>query len=270
MKEILVGRNDIRQLHPLFRGKYGELLIDLGIKITGITYANDIYDRSKELSGVAFCRDILDKLEIERTIRNRENLEKLNGQPFITVSNHPYGHIDGITLIETVGAYSPHFKLMVNQILGMIDTMAENFIVVNPHEKLNSTTLNGVKQCLAHVREGNPLGFFPSGAVSYMNFKNGKFSILDRDWQLSLIKLIRKAGVPVIPIHISGRNSVSFYLSRLLGWQVRNLRLCHELENKRGKEIVVTVGEAIMPESLKSFDSDQALGRFLKEQTYAT
>jgi putative hemolysin len=268
MKDKLISREDIRTLHPVFRGKYGDPLIDAGAKLSGIQNANDIYDRSKHLTGISFCRDLLDKLEIRRVVKNPEVLEQYKNKPFITVSNHPYGHIDGIALLEAVGSYSGRFRVMVNHILGLIDTLKDNFIIVNPHQKQVNVTLNGVRQCLQHLKEGNPLGFFPSGAVSYISFKHRRFGIMDREWQLSVLKLIRRAGVPVIPIHISGRNSIPFYLSRVLGWKTRTLLLCHELKNKEGKEIVITVGNPILPEFMQIIRDDAKLGEYLKQQTY--
>jgi len=132
MKDILVSRDDIRKLHPVFRGKYGDKIIDFGLKISALHVPNEIYNRSKHLSGPAFCKDVLDKLGIKRTIRYADILDEFKNKPFITVSNHAYGHIDGIAVIETVGSHVANYKMMVNVFLSLIDTMSENFISVNP------------------------------------------------------------------------------------------------------------------------------------------
>lgn len=272
MKDSLISREEVRSLHPIFRGKQGDKLIDFAVRITALHVANDIYNRSKHLTGPDFCKDVLDKLEITRTLRNVEIIDEFKSQPFITVSNHPYGHIDGIAMIETVGSRVPNFKMMVNVILGLIDTMAENFITVNPakNAEKNKITFAGIRESMAHAKAGFPLGFFPSGAVSNLIFKKGKFVIEDREWQSAVIKIIEKVKVPVIPAHISGRNSISFYLSKIFGYQARTLRLCHELKNKGGKEMVITFGEPIMPDTIKSFNNNTPeLGKYLKEETYA-
>ena len=183
MKETLISREELRSLHPIFRGKYGDKLIDLGIKISALHVPNEIYNRSKHLTGPDFCKDVLDKLGIIRTVINGELLNEFRDRPFITVSNHPYGHVDGIAAIETVGSRVRQYKMMVNVILGLIDTMAENFITVNPmkYAEKNSITYAGIKESIAHVRSGFPLGFFPSGAVSNLVFKKGKVTIEDRE-----------------------------------------------------------------------------------------
>ncbi|MGI6520103.1 MAG: 1-acyl-sn-glycerol-3-phosphate acyltransferase [Fermentimonas sp.] len=272
MKEKLVTRSDFKGLHPLLEGKLGDKIIDLGMKLAGLHHANAVYDRSKHLTGPAFCKDVLDKLGVTRVPRNVEVLEQLRGEPFITISNHPYGHIDGIALIEQVGGRMPNFKVMVNFILGLIDTMAENFITVDPTKgkEKSSTTTAGFRECIAHLRSGNPMGFFPSGAVSNLYFRKGKFIIEDRPWQEAILKIIRKAYLPVIPIHISGYNSIPFYLSRALGWQVRTMRLCHELHNKWGKEMVLSFGDPISPQQVKVFGKDTGrLEDYLRRTTYA-
>lgn len=272
MKGKLISRNEIRGLHPIFRGKHGDKIIDFGIKISALHVPNEIYDRSKHLVGPEFCKDVLDKLEITRILRNVEVLDKLKEQPFITVSNHPYGHIDGIAVIEALGSRVDNFKMMVNFVLGLIDTMSENFITVNPIKDQEKTkvTFAGIRESLEHLNANKPMGFFPAGAVSNLYFKKGRFVIEDRDWQPAVLKIIQKSKKPVIPLHVSGGNSMSFYLSRMFGWKFRNLRLCHELYNKKGKEMVLTFGEPIMPETIKEFnEGTEELGKFLKETTYS-
>lgn len=272
MKDTLVSRSDFKGLHPIFQGKHGDTIIDLGMKIGGLQYANDVYNGSKHLTGPAFCKDALDKLGITRILRNESVLSHMAGEPFITVSNHPYGHIDGIAVIEAVASRTENYRMMVNFVLGLIDTMAENFITVNPmkNEEKNKVTLAGIRESIAHLKAGNPMGFFPAGAVSNLYLKKGKWVIEDREWQPAVIKIIRRSKLPVIPIHISGYNSRSFYLSRVFGWKARNLRLCHELNNKAEKEMVLTFGDPILYGDLKRMGKgSKELGEILKRATYA-
>ncbi|HHT29242.1 1-acyl-sn-glycerol-3-phosphate acyltransferase [Petrimonas mucosa] len=272
MKERLISDDEIRRFHPIFRGKNGEKYIKWGMKLSGLKNACEIYDRSKHLTGVAFCTDLLDKLGLKRTVVNAEMLEPFRDKPFIVVANHPNGHVDGIALIETVASRVDNFKVMVNFILGLVDTMDENFIKVNPYkhtDKMKHISLSGIKECIDHLRGGNPMGFFPAGSVSRLKFRNGRLMIHDRTWQPSVIKLIEKARVPVIPLYIDCRNRYLFYATRFICWQLQSLVLCHELYNKRGKEMTLTFGEPIMPETIRSFGSTDELGVFLRDKTYA-
>ncbi len=271
MKEKLLALEDIRKLHPIFRKRYGDTLAKLALKISGLDNVNRIYDHSKHLTGIDFCSHLLDGLEMKRSVVNGHILDKYKDQPFITVSNHAYGHVDGIAYIELLGAYNPNFKIMVNFLLGMIDTMSDHFITVNPYnpDVFNKvSSLAGVKECIAHLRDGNPLGLFPAGAISNLIRSNGKWIIEDRDWQSSVVKLIKFAKVPIIPIHISGGNSRFFYSLGLIDWKLRNLRLGHELYNKKGKKIVFTVGEPITLEEQNNYSDLELFGNFLKTKTY--
>ena len=272
MREKLVSNEDIKKLHPIFRGKYGDKFIKWGVKFFGLNYANKIYDDSKHLKGPDFCTDALDKLEIIRTVKNAEVLNDFKDKPFITVSNHPYGHLDGITLIETVGSRVDNFKVMVNFILGMVDTLEENFITVIPYKtsKPTATSINGIKESIAHIRKGHSLGFFPAGSTSRINFTKKGWVFTDREWQTSILKLIQKANVPVIPIHFSGRNSIFYYLlRRFVGWKTQTIRVCHELANKRGHKIEVTIGDPIPSSEINLYEDTKELEVFLRSKTYA-
>lgn len=271
MKEQLISDEDIRKLHPVFNKKNGDKYIKISRKITGLDKACKVYDNSKHLTGVEFTTDLLNKLGIERNVINGGILEQFNGKPFITISNHPNGHVDGIALIETVASRASNFKVMVNFILGFVDTMEENFITVNPYKESNKKhiSLSGIKESISHLQEGLPLGFFPAGSVSRLKMRKGKFEIIDREWQESVIKLIYKSEVPVIPIHIDFRNSYPFYATRFIHWTLQTMALCHELDNKDGKTMTITVGDPILPEEIKLFKKMDELGKFLKEKTYS-
>ncbi len=271
MKEQLISDEDIRNLHPVFNKKNGDKYIKFSRKLTGLDKACKVYDNSKHLTGVEFTTDLLNNLGIERNVINGDILEQFNGKPFITISNHPNGHVDGIALIETVASRASNFKVMVNFILGFVDTMEENFITVNPYKESNKKhiSLSGIKESISHLQEGLPLGFFPAGSVSRLKMRKGKFEIIDREWQESVIKLIYKSEVPVIPIHIDFRNSYPFYATRFIHWTLQTMALCHELDNKDGKTMTITVGDPILPEEIKLFKKMDELGKFLKEKTYS-
>lgn len=270
MKEKLISCDDVRKLHPIFRGRFGNTFIKLALKITGLDKVNRIYDTSKHLEGVDFCRNLLDDVGVKIVPENIEVLDRFKDQAFITVSNHAYGHIDGIIAIDLVARVRSDYKMMVNFMLGMIDTMAMHFITVNPYSSgklAEKSSLEGVKQCIEHIREGHPLGFFPAGAVS--KTKNLKLEVEDREWQESVIKLIKKAKVPVVPMYFTGKNSWLFNVLDLIDWRLRSLRLGHEVYNKKGKTIYVRFGEPIMPEEIKEHSDIKGLGQFLKEKTYS-
>lgn len=272
MKDKLISIEEIQEKVPKLRGCFGRGLIKFAMALTGLSKVNRIYDTSKRFEGVDFCHSLLKDVGVNIVVENLDVIKQFENKPFVTVSNHAYGHIDGITAIDIVGRERPDYKMMVNFILGMIDTMAMHFIVVNPYEKgklAERSSLEGVKQCIEHLKAGHPLGFFPAGAVSKTKVRNGHMEVEDREWQSTVIRLIQKAKVPIIPMYFSGKNSWFFNFLDLVNWRLRSLRLGHEVYNKKGKTIYVRFGNPIMPEDIIQYKDVKSLGKFLKDATYA-
>jgi putative hemolysin len=265
MKEKLIDAALLRRLSPLLAAP---VIRQCVLKIAGLDIANRVYDSAKHLTGTDIEDAMIDGLGITRRIHNIEVLRQFpDGQPFITVSNHPYGHIDGVMLIGDVSKVRPDFKVMVNWALRQIDIMENHFIGVNPfsQQQFAFSNVGGVRECLHHLQAGHPLGFFPAGSIS-KNIGHGRAK--DRPWQDGVVRLIQKADVPVVPVFISGQNSAFFNFLDHFPWWVRNIRLCHELDTKRGKTIHLVFGEPIRPSALQSFDDTASLATYLRDETY--
>ena len=238
------------------------------MKRLSIDRVNDLYDRNSSIKGPDFAGAVLSDIGVKYEILNREVLNHLPDGPFITISNHPYGHIDGVMLVDIFGHLRPDFKVMVNKFLGRIETMGDNFISVTPTgEKRTAPTkdsIQGVKDAMAHIRCGGALGLFPSGAVSDLSLK--ECCIRDREWQEPVIRLIKKMNVPIIPVRFLDRNSNFYYTLGLLGWKVRLLRLPAEVFNKKGKRTRIVIGEIIRPEQQAGFTDIRQFGDFLRNK----
>jgi putative hemolysin len=175
-----------------------------------------------------------------------------------------------MVLVDLFGHIRPDYKVMVNQILAHVQSLSPNFIKVIPtgNEKTGprAESLNGVRETLAHLRDGHPMGFFPSGAVSDLSLKD--HCIRDRQWQEPVLRLIQKAGVPVIPVRFFDRNSLFFYRLGLIDWKVRLMRLCWEVFNKQGKDVRLGIGETISVERQKACASLEEYGQLLRSSVY--
>lgn len=271
MKDKLITSKEIQQALPFLKGKVGGAIAGAAMSLFGLNKANQLYDRWKHLEGVYFCEALLDDLGVNFEAENIEVLDRFRGQGFVTVSNHPYGHIDGIAAIAKIGAVREDFKVTANLVLGLIDTISMHFIVVNPYKKseeLNAKNISSVKECLEHMENGHPLGFFPAGAVSMPKRKGLSFDVEDGDWKNSTVRIIKKAGVPVIPVYFSGKNSWWYNFLGTISWKLRTLRLVAEMTNKKGKTVRMRFGEPIMPETLDEIKDTKELAAFLKSKTY--
>ncbi len=236
-----------------------------------IDKVNSIHRHNHNTPGYRFCEGVIRDLQLKLRIDNEEVLDRFPEGPYITVSNHSYGALDGIMLIDIVGRHRPEFKVMVNMILDQITAMRPNFIAVDalasndPSRK--AVSMNGIKEAIAQISAGQPLGFFPAGAVSKLN---GHLRLEDREWQPNIGRLIKKLKVPVIPIYFHGGNSWWFNFLGLISWKLRTLRLPGEVFNKKGRSMHITIGEPItVDEQQAHAATPEELCEYLKQKTYS-
>jgi len=260
--------DDIEKISPVFKGDQGHKLASRLLRWTGIDQLARRYGRYEEESGPAFVESFLADLGVDYQVGGIGNLQQLVEGPFITVSNHPYGGLDGLILIDFMGHFRDDFKVMANQFLSVVKTLKDSFISVIPNTddpaRFTKTNIAGVRKAMTQVMEGHPLGLFPAGAVSDLHL-NG---IFDREWQSSAIRLIQKMKVPVLPVRFFDRNSGFFYFLGLMNWKLRTLRLPKEVLNKSGKQVRLGIGPVITVEQQMECDSDIMLGKLLRDSVY--
>lgn len=270
MKEDLFTKEELLELAPVFNSKRGSAILDHLVHFVALDRLNEGYRESSIYEGVDCAHELLRQFNVIYKVGGLD-LDQLPSGPFITISNHPYGGVDGLVLIDLIGHYRPDLKVMVNKILGMAKKLGPNIITVTPtgetRKAASKESINGVKESIEVIRSGGVLGLFPSGAVSDLKPSEG-FKIRDREWQLAAIKLIKKLNVPVVPIRFFDRNNLFYYLLGLIDWKVRLLRLPREIMNKNHKNVRVGIGEVIPAEKIQSFDTVENLRAFLRSQVY--
>ena len=69
-------------------------------------------------------------LHVELEEADLANIPKTG--PVILVSNHPFGGIEGVVLLDILRRARPDFKVMANYYLDAIPEMRKDFIFVNP------------------------------------------------------------------------------------------------------------------------------------------
>lgn len=268
IKRSVLDYDDIVAMVPKAAGH--RKLINRLLHWLSVDKVNDVHDRYCDNPGPEFSRNLLKDFDINLRVDGRKVLDSLPDGAFITVSNHPFGALDGISLIALMGTLRPDFKVMVNMVLNRISAMRPNFIAVDAlasdDPAKQTVSKKGIMEAIRQVRSGHPLGFFPAGAVSKIN---RSLRIEDREWQPTIIRLVRQMGVPVVPIYFHGHNSALFNILGVISWQLRTLRLPTEVWRKCHSTIHISVGNIIPAEKIKEFgDNDKALGEFLKASTY--
>lgn len=266
----VLNYDDIRHLVPKLDGH--EKLVNWLLHFLSVDKVNAVHAKCCDTPGPEFTRRLLlEEFRMKLRIDNEQVLDNLPEGAFITVSNHPFGALDGIALIYLIGSRRPQFKVMVNMILNQITAMRPNFIAVDAwasnDPSKRAVSVAGIRQALRQLKDGQPVGFFPAGAMSKVDWHGHQ---IDRPWQDSILQIIYRANVPVIPIFFHGGNS---WWCNFLGhacWPARSLRLPAEVFRKVGKEMHVSIGDPIsVQEQALHKESPATLGQFLRDRTYA-
>ena len=274
----LLTLQELEQLTPLFRGRVGRSLARGTMRLLSVDRLNALYDRHAHLRGADFARSVLEDLGIDYEVfvesaEAEAQLHALDETPFITISNHPYGSIDGVILADLFGHRCANYKIMVNRILSRVEPLASSFIPVTPTgaERTAATkeSIMGVRRALGQLRSGGGLGLFPSGAVSDLSLREG--CVRDRLWQPAIISLIAKARVSIMPVRFFDRNSPLYYALGLLDWRVRLLRLPAEVFNKAGRPVRIGLAPLISVEQQQRYLATHTIeefGSWLRSKVY--
>lgn len=235
-----------------------------------ITQLTSLEKRYKEVGSPQSSSELLDAIYSAYNIDIAYDNEELKRQipetgAFITVSNHPFGFIDGTTLLKEVSAIRPGYKVVANFLLAFFVQLADLFITVNPFENAGPRRMGGAKKSLSVLKTGNGVGLFPAGEIS--TWYKGQKGIQDKEWSLSSMKLILQAGVPVVPVYFVGTNSKTFHFLGQINPIFRTLRIAIEYLKKKNQCIRFKTGQRIEFDQIKNM-TPEALRDFLRQKTY--
>ena len=267
-KMTVLDADDIMEMVPKLRGH--RKFVDWFIRFISLDKVNDIHAHNAATPGPQFVHGLLNDLDIKLKIDNEQVLDHLPEGAFVTVSNHHFGALDGIILINLIASRRPEYKVMVNMVLNYIWAMRPNFIAVDAmasdDPKKKAVSMAGIREVIKNVRAGKPVGFFPAGAVGKVNWRG---RLQDREWQPTVIQLIEKLKVPVVPIFFHGSQSWWFNSLGVVCWQLRTFRHPAEVFRKKGSTFHITIGEPIsVEEQMRHMGSEKEFSDFIRHETY--
>lgn len=238
------------------------------LKITKLSEINKRYSRNQHLS----CKEFIDITLKEYNITYRIPKEDLENIPvsgsFVSISNHPFGGIEGLIILKTFHKVRPDYKAIANYLLQNFKPLSSSIIAVNPFEEKTSSksSLGGLKEAIFHLKSGKPFGVFPAGEVS--NVKSGDIYI-DKPWNEGIMRLIQKSKVPVVPFYYHGKNSKLFYRLAKIHPLLQTAKLPSELFSQKNKVIDIRIGKPISVENQAPFKSVIDYTAFLRRETYS-
>jgi putative hemolysin len=244
-------------------------IVALLTRVARIDEVNDLYAKVCEAQGIDCIVELFKQLDLEIELDEKmlENIPATGA--FVVVANHPFGALDGLTMLYAISKVRPDFKVMANFLLQNVEPIKDYFISVNPFESRREiySNVTGLKAVMQHLENGHPMGLFPAGEVS--TFQGDSRTIMDKKWANSAIKIIRNAKVPIVPVYFEGTNSRIFHLLGMINSNLRTLALPSEMLKKKGKVIRMKIGKPIYPKDVEMFTNLEQFGRYLRAKTYA-
>ncbi|MXU65247.1 1-acyl-sn-glycerol-3-phosphate acyltransferase [Oceanomicrobium pacificus] len=217
--------------------------------VRGVLHSLLAYDRTlriaeglEPLPAHEIMREMVGRIAHDVEATGLENVPRHG--PAMLVCNHPTGIADGIILYALLADLRPDLFFFAN--VDAVRIMPQLDEIIAPVEWRADRRSHGDNRAtLAYARRAFKDGrlgiMFPSGRLA----KRRGFRLHERPWMPSAAMLIRKFGMPVVPLHIRARNSALFYFFDLLHPTLRDITLFHEVLNKDRQRFQITAGEAM-------------------------
>lgn len=266
MRQV-VTKSDLKNALGL-KGPLGSCAAGIVYGICGFRKINQLFDGAADYQGLEFAEHLLEEMNVTCEVEPNqlEFIPKEGG--FVAVSNHPFGGIEGVILYAVFAKIRPDFKVMANFILSKIPNLKDVFFSVNPFTENPEwkSSIGGIKGSINHLAEGKALGIFPAGEVSRYH---GHDYPEDLPWSKSVVRIIKNAGVPVVPVFWDGENSRFFYFVDKINSILGTARLPKELINKHDKHIALQIGKPILASEIAEYENPKELSAYLRSRSYA-
>lgn len=201
---------------------------------------------------------ICDEVPVDLTVTGLENVPAKGAA--IMVSNHPTGICDGLILYNLIKQIRQNFMLIANRdVIRSVPVMADLIVPVEwkDSEKTREKSRSTAAIIIKAMHAGRMLLVFPSGRVAARNFDK---TLAERKWNTTAYRLARKYNIPIVPVHIIGRNSNRFYFLSSISTELRDVSIFAEVMNKKNAKFEVHIGPPINP-----FDLNENLDAGTKE-----
>ena len=206
-----------------------------------IEFADDVAN----IGGLEVFEYLSRALTLDVRVKNKERIP--NEGAFMLVSNHPTGIADGVAVYDLLKDCRPDMMFFANRdAIRVNPRLVEVVIPVEWREEHKSKlkARETLKITNRSIEEQKVTVLFPSGRIAY--WADGGLN--ERPWKSSAVGMARKYNLPVLPIHMTARNSGLFYWFARLADELRDMTVFHELLNKRNGRFDITVGNMIYPD----------------------
>ncbi|WP_309137171.1 1-acyl-sn-glycerol-3-phosphate acyltransferase [Pseudidiomarina homiensis] len=181
------------------------------------------------LRGRDFVEQVLDYFEFRYTVADREREHIPSQGKLVIIANHPIGSRDGVALLKLVAEVRPDVKVIANDMLWSLEPLRPMLLpITNMGGRAGRQQIKAIHD---HLSEDKAVIVFPAGEVSRLRPQG----VRDTRWESGFLRIADKAQAPILPIHVDGRNSWSFYASSMMYKPLSTLLLVEEMFRQRAR-----------------------------------
>jgi putative hemolysin len=203
----------------------------------------------RPMPGPDLMQSLADMIALHVEVTGLENLPA-EGRALV-VCNHPTGIADGVVLYGALAQRRPDFFIFANADALRVMPQLESLIAPvewRPEKRTHKQNRETMQYAYQAFGEGRLGVLFPAGRLA----KRRWFSLHERPWMPSGAMLARRFNLPIVPLHITARNSALFYLFDRVHPTLRDITLFHEVLNKSHQPYRLNIGSPIDPQTLPS------------------
>lgn len=235
--QLILERSLKLSRHPLW-----PLMRPLLFRLFHYDEAVRMADAIAPLPGREAMQYLSSLLSLDLRLAGTENLPAAGS--FILAPNHPTGIADGIAVFDALKHHRPDMAIFANRDALRVAAGFRDLIIPvewRAGEKSHAKSRDTLSMTARAFGDGKAVVLFPSGRIAYWN--DG--TLTERPWQSSAVALARRYEVPVVPAHITARNSGLFYFLAKHSTELRDMTVFHELLNKKKFGFTITFGKPV-------------------------
>jgi putative hemolysin len=225
----------------------------------------DLYHQANHFSSLPLSTSVLNILKIKVRVEEKDLQQIPRSGPVIFVANHPHGFLDGFVLDFVIGQVRGDLKLLANEMIASLKGMAGHSIAVDVFGSTINRNIKAARESIAWLKQRNSLLMFPSGEVSHWQPQEKR--VADGPWSDFAIRCARRTNATLVPVFITGTNSLTFNLAGLVHPPLRTARLPVELLNKRESTIEIRIAKPIQSRDVIQHQNEHAMA-YVRARVY--
>jgi putative hemolysin len=176
--------------------------------------------------------------------------------PALIIANHPGGIPDGNALYKAVQPIRDDLVFFANRdALRICPGLHERIIPVEwrKHQLSRQRARETLKSAMEAFNAGRCVVIFPSGRMADWSWKTR--SIVEPEWSPTGVSIARRFDAPIIPLGVTQRMPLAYYVLAHIHEELRDITLFHGLLNQRGAHYRLAFGEGVKARDLAGDDA---------------